>query len=324
MKKALMIPAALLLLCALPGSAMAYKFWGAKPLGMGGAFTAVADTVNAMYWNPAGIHQLKAYGFQFNYERHEHLLGDYKFLYRNEIEEAQDDGRFIGDSFFDDGDDIDFDKKKVYDVYNFSIVDGKTTAPYLTWGLGFTSQDFTGTFQDATAYSVDLSMASGVEDFIFFGLDTRWQAIEQLDDSGHFNFDLGSLVRAGEFVGVGLVGRNLLGSDEPMIVRREIALGVAGHALEYATISAEATKVFDVGEDDDVAGTFNWAAGVEGHISIIALRGGFTADMVSDRRLYSLGIAAIDDNGILSYSFQGDTGEVKNFSHSIQLVFLLL
>lgn len=323
MKKLLLIPAALLVFCALPGSAMAYKFWGAEPMGMGGAYTAVADQVNGMYWNPAGIHQLKAYAFQFNYERHEHMLGDYPFLYKEELE-AEDDSRLIDDVYFEDDDKVDLDQKRVFDIYNFSIVDGKTTYPYLTWGMGFTSQDFTGTFQDATDYSVDLAMASGVEDFIFFGVDTRWQAIEQLDDSGHFNLDAGSLIRAGEFVGVGLVGRNLLGSDEPMIIRREVALGVAGHALKYATISGEVSKVFDVGEEDDVAGTFNWAAGVEGHISIVALRGGFTADMVSDRRLYSLGIAAIDENGMLSYSFQGDTGEVKNFSHSIQLVFKLL
>jgi hypothetical protein len=29
--------------------------WGARPLSMGGAFTGVADDVNAVYWNPAGL-----------------------------------------------------------------------------------------------------------------------------------------------------------------------------------------------------------------------------------------------------------------------------
>jgi hypothetical protein len=32
----------------------AFAFFGTRPLGMGGAFTAVADDANAPYWNPAG------------------------------------------------------------------------------------------------------------------------------------------------------------------------------------------------------------------------------------------------------------------------------
>lgn len=32
--------------------------FGAKPLGMGGAFAAVADTADALYWNPAGLAQI--------------------------------------------------------------------------------------------------------------------------------------------------------------------------------------------------------------------------------------------------------------------------
>lgn len=32
---------------------------GARPLGMGGAFVAVADSIETVYWNPAGLTQLK-------------------------------------------------------------------------------------------------------------------------------------------------------------------------------------------------------------------------------------------------------------------------
>jgi hypothetical protein len=34
---------------------------GARPLGMGSAFTAIADNVDAPYWNPAGLSQIKNY-----------------------------------------------------------------------------------------------------------------------------------------------------------------------------------------------------------------------------------------------------------------------
>src|SRR5690349_11912572 len=33
--------------------------WGARPLGMGGAFTAIADDSNAPMYNPAGIVQVQ-------------------------------------------------------------------------------------------------------------------------------------------------------------------------------------------------------------------------------------------------------------------------
>lgn len=32
-----------------------FAFYGARPMGMGGAFTAIADDANAAYWNPAGF-----------------------------------------------------------------------------------------------------------------------------------------------------------------------------------------------------------------------------------------------------------------------------
>jgi hypothetical protein len=40
-----------------------YPCWGSRPLSMGGAFTGVADDVNAVYWNPAGLAQLDHPGF---------------------------------------------------------------------------------------------------------------------------------------------------------------------------------------------------------------------------------------------------------------------
>ena len=44
----------LILLLAAFSFQSAYAFFGTRPMGMGGAFTAVADDANAPYWNPAG------------------------------------------------------------------------------------------------------------------------------------------------------------------------------------------------------------------------------------------------------------------------------
>lgn len=43
--------------------------WGARPAGMGGAFTAVADDANAPLYNPAGIMQLKSPEGSFMYSK---------------------------------------------------------------------------------------------------------------------------------------------------------------------------------------------------------------------------------------------------------------
>ncbi|MFA5097700.1 MAG: hypothetical protein WC490_03630 [Candidatus Margulisiibacteriota bacterium] len=36
-------------------SASSFAYYGTRPMGMGGAFTAIADDANAAYWNPAGF-----------------------------------------------------------------------------------------------------------------------------------------------------------------------------------------------------------------------------------------------------------------------------
>lgn len=53
-------------LLALGGPALARElptfFQGVRPLGMGGAFTAVADDENALFYNPAGLDKVKGWG----------------------------------------------------------------------------------------------------------------------------------------------------------------------------------------------------------------------------------------------------------------------
>ncbi|MCK8824672.1 hypothetical protein [Fuchsiella alkaliacetigena] len=51
----------LILVSLLLFNSISYACVGARPLGMGGAFVSVADNVNAIYWNPAGLTQLEQY-----------------------------------------------------------------------------------------------------------------------------------------------------------------------------------------------------------------------------------------------------------------------
>lgn len=59
MKKLWVISVAVLLIMAYTQTAAASTGMGGRAMGMGGAFTAVADDGTAAYWNPAGLTQIK-------------------------------------------------------------------------------------------------------------------------------------------------------------------------------------------------------------------------------------------------------------------------
>lgn len=59
MKRALIITIILLLLNSVSYAGFRFEGVGARPIGMGGAFTAVCDDVNTTYYNPAGLYRLK-------------------------------------------------------------------------------------------------------------------------------------------------------------------------------------------------------------------------------------------------------------------------
>jgi len=308
----------LLVLAFAAGPAWAFRYWGAKPLGMGGAFSAVADDTNAIHWNPAGLtifNSRKQAGFSFNYERSEYILGDYQFLHPELFEDTSETDDFGSEIYYEDEEPVDLEKKMVGDWYHFALVDGKTSKAVVA-GLAFTGKNFPShTFSEGEDYSVDLALAGGFAELLSIGVTGRY--VQTLaDNAGEFDVDVGAMVDAVGIIGVGIVGRNLFGNEEPDIVRREIALGVAGFIMEYATISAEATKVFDVEGEE---GTFNFAFGVEGVINPVALRAGFNWDRVAEARLWSAGIAVVDSMGTLAYTFQDDVDEVRNFVHSIQI-----
>lgn len=68
----------IIVLCIAPSSLSCV---GARPLGMGGGFIAIADNEDAVYWNPAGLSQITKpkYGLTFT------LTGKDQMGYRNYI-----------------------------------------------------------------------------------------------------------------------------------------------------------------------------------------------------------------------------------------------
>ena len=65
-------------LSGIPG-AFANIGFGARPVGMGGAYVGLADDVNSVVWNPAGLTKIKNYETAFNYTNQLGLIG-YNYL----------------------------------------------------------------------------------------------------------------------------------------------------------------------------------------------------------------------------------------------------
>lgn len=62
-------------------SSTAYCCVGARPLAMGGAFVAVADDINAVYWNPAGLSKLSGKVVSLSLEPDKFADGSFKSAY---------------------------------------------------------------------------------------------------------------------------------------------------------------------------------------------------------------------------------------------------
>jgi hypothetical protein len=58
----------LFLIVLIPINAFGFYFGGEKPLGLAGAYTAIADDAAAIFMNPAGLAQRRAYTVDINYQ----------------------------------------------------------------------------------------------------------------------------------------------------------------------------------------------------------------------------------------------------------------
>ncbi|NNG26639.1 MAG: hypothetical protein HKM87_03885, partial [Ignavibacteriaceae bacterium] len=76
--------------------------YGVRPMGMGGAFTAVADDPNAAYWNPAGMIKAPYPGISLMYTRQMSIVP----YYFTSFQMGFDDVHAIGASLMYNGDDL--------------------------------------------------------------------------------------------------------------------------------------------------------------------------------------------------------------------------
>ena len=76
--------------------------YGVRPMGMGGAFTAVADDPNAAYWNPAGMIKAPHPGVSLMYTKQMELIP----YYFTSFQMGFDKTHALGASLMYNGDDL--------------------------------------------------------------------------------------------------------------------------------------------------------------------------------------------------------------------------
>ncbi len=76
MKKIILTIGMMILITDRVWSAFENISWGARPMGMGGAFTAIASDANTLFWNPAGMTQIEGEETSFMFARPYEGLSD--------------------------------------------------------------------------------------------------------------------------------------------------------------------------------------------------------------------------------------------------------
>lgn len=152
---------------------------GARALGMGSAYTAVADEVTAAYWNPAGLVGIT--GYQGSYMHSERFSGVVSYDYAGFAMPVHDKGVLALSVFRQGVDNI----KNTLNLYNeangvpdpsqITMFSATDMAVYLTYANTFRSMNYgvsakvvqskLGPFADAWGYSLDLGVQKRNEQF---------------------------------------------------------------------------------------------------------------------------------------------------------------
>jgi len=201
--------------------------WGARPLGMGGAFVAISDDVNASWWNPAGLDQLESREAGFMYAKpYMGLEGlDWGLLYLSYAHPV---------------------KQNRVGVFGINLTSFKTGSLYQE-----------STFSFSYAWRMGRTLHGGANIKYLYHRYNWDEGMKALDDPvvnsgssrGNLSIDLGALYRPGR-TAWGLSLKNINQPDVGLyykdLVPRELRAGVAHHigdvrAMEDVVVAFDAS-----------------------------------------------------------------------------------
>ncbi|HBF38615.1 MAG TPA: hypothetical protein DDW50_15010, partial [Firmicutes bacterium] len=194
---------------------------GARAIGMGGAYTAVADDVYAPYWNPAGIVQTPHFGFTFGagYQGNLEKLSNVEDAISNEQMPNQEDmnqsyllNAYIGFTtrYFALSSYGDFQLKTIMDdTKNIAAGTNLTGEGYGVATIAFVANEYLAigiNFKKVVAAYGEVSLPPFPTDASKF---STYQATVSYNTGTGTAFDLGTLVRLTPDLTMGLVAHNV-------------------------------------------------------------------------------------------------------------------
>lgn len=292
---------------------------GIRPLGMGGAFTAVSDDVNGLFYNPAGLHtklvSVDILNPQLEVSKDsESLLGDISDLEGGDTAEIVDfmqglvgEHQHLRGAFLPN-----------VMIRNFGIAilaqgtaDLEVRNPVLPEAITEVKLDLGliggGSFKILPGLQVGLNakfiQRKGIKrtyDAVDIALGD-FEPLDDLENKSDFAFDLGGMVHMGEFLspvnfldptlGINIQNITDLDFEELGEFPMQVNLGAAIHPNFWIIQSTIAVDLMDValaiGEDDDYSKRFHFGAELKFPM-ILAVRvginqrfvtAGFTADL---------------------------------------------
>lgn len=276
---------------------------GAKPAAMGGAYTALADDVTSIYWNPAGLAQVNQP--EFNFMHNEWLYGiNYEFLGASF---PVDNLTFASSLTYLSTDDI---KEILRDT------EGMGNGRYWETGKVFSAEDM----------ALSLAFAQAVEKDLFMGVNFKYisESIENESTSG-WAIDLGLLFKPSQKVGVGFVVQNV--GPKMKFIEDEFSLpltyrlGVAYQMGKLMRCAFDIKKVKDE-KLDSYVGLESWLGN---WLALRVSQGTKSDDKLGKFKGLPTGIAVgcglnISQSVVLDYAYlpYGDLGETHQFSISMK------
>jgi hypothetical protein len=225
---------------------------GARPLGMGGAFAAIADDSNAVYWNPAGM-------VQVNQQQAMFMHGVYGSV-----------------------SDVNFDYLSyVYPMKDWALGLGWSQAgTTLEEGAEATTSRMS---EDMYYLAVGVNPALFGNDILSVGATLkRLQVSSKVSDSSGVGFDAGALLRPVPWLQAAFTMRNLGSNVGDESLKPNLRFGL-GSRLFTDRLRLAADLSSEEGDGDGIGTTYKWHAGAEIQPwPVIALRlgadnGAFTA-----------------------------------------------
>lgn len=222
-------------------SAFADIGFGARPAALGSAYTGLADDVNSIQWNPAGIAYQDAYGVGFSYID---KVGLIEYQHLAAVVPLQAGVHGVGVSVISSGDDA---LRELTVSAAYSRVVGPVS-------VGATVKYRSASFGDNTL---------SPDDFVVFDPDEIAEGIanQVRGDASGFGFDLGLLYRPSERIGVGIMLRDVYAdvswdssNDNPTNPARgsytesvpfEAIIGTAYHFTPTVVVTADYVPSFD-------------------------------------------------------------------------------